>query len=223
MCCTNNIISPNQDVVSNTSNCPIVRSKIIPESIETKLLPDRVYKENRANWNANYTDGENFKQTNANWSLPVWNETMQLKNWNQQSQSATKNARKVSAKQHYLSVARYVAGQTTNLSSRNGDTDSNQSRLTMNGMIGPFSSAKYEEYNDNFWGPRENVENQTRQHYLSRNRFIAEQNSRIPYPSVYEQPNKSALQTNLFGTVLNVRGSGSGLHGRTDWAAKYLK
>lgn len=43
---------------------------------------------------------------------------MQLKNWNQQSQSATKNARKVSAKQHYLSVARYVAGQTTNLSSR---------------------------------------------------------------------------------------------------------
>lgn len=53
-----------------------------------------------------------------NWSLPVWNETMQLKNWNQQSQSATKNTRKVSAKQHYLSVARYVAGQTTNLSSR---------------------------------------------------------------------------------------------------------
>ncbi|KAL2714418.1 serine/threonine-protein kinase ICK isoform X1 [Vespula squamosa] len=151
-----------------------------------------------------------------NWSLPVWNETMQLKNWNQQSQSATKNARKVSAKQHYLSVA------------RNGDTDSNRSRLTMNGMIGPPTSEKYEEYNDNFWGPRENVENQTRQHYLSRNRFIAEPNSRMPYPNVYgthniKQPNKSALQTNLFGSVLNVRGSGGGLHGRTDWAAKYLK
>ncbi|KAI4493373.1 hypothetical protein M0802_009433 [Mischocyttarus mexicanus] len=205
----------------------LLGSKIVPESMETKLLPDRVYKENRANWNANYAEPDNFKQTNANWSLPVWSETMQLKNSNQQSQSATKNARKVSAKQHYLSVARYVAGQTTNLSSRNGDTDSHQSRVTMNGTIGPPSSEKYEQFNDSFWGPRENVENQTRQHYLPRNRYIAEQNSRMPYPSVYgtqniKPPNKSALQSNLFGSVLNVRGSG-GLHGKTDWAAKYLK
>lgn len=43
------------------------------------------------------------------------------------------------------------------------------------------------------------------------------------FSSPLEQPNKSALQTNLFGSVLNVRGSGGGLHGRTDWAAKYLK
>ncbi|XP_015188017.1 PREDICTED: serine/threonine-protein kinase ICK isoform X1 [Polistes dominula] len=202
----------------------LLGSKIVPESMETKLLPDRVYKENRANWNANYAEPDNFKQTNANWSLPVWNETVQLKNWNQQQQqqqlqSATKNARKVSAKQHYLSVARYVAGQTTNLSSRNGDTDSHESRVTMNGttMIGPPSSEKYEEFNDSFWGPRENVDNQTRQHYLPRNRFTSVYGTQNIKPQ-----NKSALQSNLFGSVLNVRGSG-GLHGRTDWAAKYLK
>ena len=96
--------------------CSRIRSKIIPDNSNTKLVPDRVYKENRANWKSNYTI-ENQKQTNANWSLPAWDEP-QPNNWNNQSQNNLKSARKVSAKQHYLSVARYVAGQSTNLPSR---------------------------------------------------------------------------------------------------------
>lgn len=47
----------------------------------------------------------------------MWNEQLSSRNWNE-SQTNMKNTRKVSAKQHYLSVARYVAGHSTNLSSR---------------------------------------------------------------------------------------------------------
>lgn len=82
------------------------------------LIPDRIYKENRVNWNANYQQPDNLKHGNANWSLPAWNEPPS-RVWNQSNQSnQMKNSRKVSAKQHYLSVARYVAGQSTNLPSR---------------------------------------------------------------------------------------------------------
>lgn len=70
------------------------------------------------NWNVNYQQPENLKHGNANWSLPAWNEPSS-RMWNQSNQSSQmKNSRKVSAKQHYLSVARYVAGQSTNLPSR---------------------------------------------------------------------------------------------------------
>lgn len=85
------------------------------------LIPDRVYKENRANWNTDYQQSDNLKYGNANWSLPVWKE-QSPRVWNQSNQSnqssQIRNSRKVSAKQHYLSVARYVAGQSTNLPSR---------------------------------------------------------------------------------------------------------
>jgi len=91
-----------------------IRSKIVPENSSTTLVPNRIYKENRANWNANY-QSDNF---HANWSLPTWKESPS-RIWNQSNQSnQMKNLRKVSAKQHYLSVARYVAGQSTNLPSR---------------------------------------------------------------------------------------------------------
>lgn len=70
------------------------------------------------NWNVNYQQPENLKPNNANWSLPPWNEPSS-RMWNHSNQSSQmKNSRKVSAKQHYLSVARYVAGQSTNLPSR---------------------------------------------------------------------------------------------------------
>lgn len=83
------------------------------------LVPDRLYKENHANWNTNYQQPDNLKHGNANWSLPVWKEPSS-RMWNNQSNQSNqmKSSRKVSAKQHYLSVARYVAGQSTNLSSR---------------------------------------------------------------------------------------------------------
>ncbi|XP_033208422.1 serine/threonine-protein kinase dyf-5-like isoform X2 [Belonocnema kinseyi] len=202
----------------------LLGSKIIPDNSNTKLVPDRVYKENRANWNSNYTI-DNQKQTNANWSLPAWDEP-HPNNWNNQSQNNIKSARKVSAKQHYLSVSRYVAGQSTNLPSRHGDTDSIRSRNVMNGGLINSPTEKIEEFTESFWTPRDSLENQTRQHYIARNRYIAEHTTTIPYATVYGtqniKPVNKNLQSNLFGGVLNTRPSG-GLHGRTDWAAKYLK
>ncbi|EFN69183.1 hypothetical protein EAG_09334 [Camponotus floridanus] len=205
----------------------LLGSKVSPENTSAMLIPDRIYKENRMNWNVNYQQPENLKHGNANWSLPAWNEPSS-RMWNQSNQSSQmKNSRKVSAKQHYLSVARYVAGQSTNLPSRNGDSDINRSKLLLNGFIGQTTSNKYEDFAESYWESRNSIENQTRQHYLARNRYIAEQNLRLPYPSVYgtqniKTTNKPTFQPNLFGNVFNAKASG-GPYGRTDWAAKYLK
>lgn len=68
--------------------------------------------------------------------------------------------------------------------SRNGDSDINRSKL-LNGFINQATSNKYEDFTESFWGSRNSIENQTRQHYLARNRYIAEQSLRLPYPSVY--------------------------------------
>ncbi|XP_011155492.1 serine/threonine-protein kinase dyf-5 isoform X2 [Solenopsis invicta] len=193
----------------------LLGSKIVPENPSATLIPDRVYKENRVNWNANYQQSDNL-HSNANWSLPTWKESPS-RMWNQSNQSnQTKNMRKVSAKQHYLSVA------------RNEDSDINQSKLLLNGFIGQATSNKYDDFTDSFWGPRNNIENQTRQHYLARNRYITEQSLRLPYPSVYgtqniKTTNKPMFQPNLFGNVFNAKTNSGPHHGRTDWAAKYLK
>ncbi|XP_078041506.1 serine/threonine-protein kinase dyf-5 isoform X1 [Augochlora pura] len=197
----------------------LLGSKIVPENVNVKLAPDRVYKENRANWNANYLP-DNLKQNN--WTLPSWNEPPPL-TWDQ-PQSTLKNGRKVSAKQHYLSVARYVAGPSTSLSSRNGDSDTNRPKLIRNLVGQPVE--KYEQFTDSFWVPRNSIENQTKQYYLPRNRYISDQTLRLPYPSVYGTQNiksttKVTLQPSVYGNSVNAKGSGS-LHGRIDWAAKYL-
>ncbi|XP_031841538.1 serine/threonine-protein kinase dyf-5 isoform X2 [Nomia melanderi] len=192
----------------------LLGSKIVPENVNVKLAPDRVYKENRANWNANYLP-ESLTQTN--WTLPAWNEPAAI-NWDQ-SQSSLKNGRKVSAKQHYLNVARYVAGPSTSLSSRNGDSDSSRPKLIRNLVAQPLE--KYEQFTDSFWVPRNSIENQPKQYYLPRNRYITDQTLRLPYPSVYETTNKGTLQPGIYGNAVNAKGSGS-LHGRIDWAAKYL-
>ncbi|XP_043590517.1 serine/threonine-protein kinase ICK isoform X2 [Bombus pyrosoma] len=200
--------------------------KIIPENVNAKLVPERLYKENRANWNANYLP-ENTRQSNGNWVLPAWNEPSTI-NWNQLQPSNAKNGRKASGKQHYIAVARYVAGPSASLASRNGDSDPNRPRLIRNLVGQPME--KYEEFTDSFWVPKNSVENQTRQYYIPRNRYLTDQTLRLPYPSVYgtqnissiENTNKGTHQPIAYGTVLNTKGSGS-LHGRTDWAAKYLK
>ncbi|XP_076383529.1 serine/threonine-protein kinase dyf-5 isoform X3 [Megalopta genalis] len=191
----------------------LLGSKIVPENVNVKLAPDRVYKENRANWNANYLP-DNLKQNN--WTLPSWNEPPPL-TWDQ-PQSTLKNGRKVSAKQHYLSVA------------RNGDSDTNRPKLIRNLVGQPVE--KYEQFTDSFWVPRNSIENQTKQYYLPRNRYITDQTLRLPYPSVYgtqniksihfvESTTKVTLQPSVYGNTVNAKGSGS-LHGRIDWAAKYL-
>ncbi|XP_071859141.1 serine/threonine-protein kinase ICK isoform X1 [Bombus fervidus] len=201
----------------------LLGSKIIPENVNAKLVPERLYKENRANWNANYLP-ENTRQSNGNWVLPAWNEPSTI-NWNQLQPSNVKNGRKASGKQHYIAVARYVAGPSASLASRNGDSDPNRPRLIRNLVGQPVE--KYEEFTDSFWVPKNSVENQTRQYYIPRNRYLTDQTLRLPYPSVYgtqniKNTNKGTHQPIAYGTVLNTKGSGS-LHGRTDWAAKYLK
>lgn len=75
--------------------------------------------------------------------------------------------------------------------SRNEDSDIGRSKLLLNGFIGQATSNKYEDFTESFWGPRNNIENQTRQHYLARNRYITEQSLKLPYPSVYGTQNIS--------------------------------
>ena len=97
----------------------VYRSKLIPENQQaTRLLSSRLYKENRVSWNEKSPEMESQKEFNTNWATPVWSERQPSRNWSQTQQGNFRNGRKVSAKQHYLSVARYVAGQSTNLSSR---------------------------------------------------------------------------------------------------------
>lgn len=58
---------------------------------------------------------ESVKQTNAKWAQPAWPEPAPAQNWTRVQPSLKSSSRKVSAKQHYLGVARYVAGQSTTL------------------------------------------------------------------------------------------------------------
>lgn len=68
---------------------------------------------------------------------------------------------------------------------RNGEVDMGRSRLLLNGMVAQPVSEKVDDSMDSFWGTRENLETQARQHYLVRNCYLSEQNNRMPYPSVY--------------------------------------
>ncbi|XP_012269283.2 serine/threonine-protein kinase dyf-5 [Athalia rosae] len=210
----------------------LLGGKILPDNSTTKLLPDRVYKENRSNWNTNYPNNHQegtIKQINTKWTQPAWNESIPGTNWTRGQSTMKSSTRKVSAKQHYLGVARYIAGQSTALPTRNGDADVARPRVTLNGIIPP-AIENLDETFESFGGSQDAIENQAKQHYLTRSRYVAGQSTRMPYPSVYgttsmgnsvEATNKTSLQSNLFGSVLNARSSG-GLHGRTDWAAKYL-
>jgi len=84
------------------------------------------------------------------------------------------------------------------LFSRNEDSDINRSKLLLNGFINQATANKYEDFTESFWEPRNNIENQTRQHYLARNRYITEQSLRLPYPSVYGTQNVSKYLTYIF-------------------------
>lgn len=85
----------------------------------------------------------------------------------------------------HLFICRKFNALILRLFLRNGDSDINRSKLLLNGLISQATSNKYEGFTESFWGSRNNIENQTRQHYLARNRYIAEQSLRLPYPSVY--------------------------------------
>lgn len=60
----------------------------------------------------------------------------------------------------------------------------------MRNLVGQ-SVEKYEEFTDSFWMPRNSIENQAKRYYIPRNRYIADQTLRLPYPSVYGTQNIS--------------------------------
>ncbi|XP_058792736.1 serine/threonine-protein kinase MAK-like isoform X2 [Phymastichus coffea] len=228
-----------------------------PEDSKNRLLPERVYKENRVNWNGNYlvnhiSDSQsNRKSANANWALPSWYGQVPHVNrpWNNNSFPGINmanhrllngvNGRRVSAKV----PARYVIAQSpSQLPSsslkkifRTSSEARSRSGLPLNGIsiagaaaLPAPSGDKLDELADAYWATKNGREHvpeltaaaashQQRQHLLARNRYVAEQNARQPYPSVYEANNKT-----LLNGYLNSRASGN-VHGRTDWTAKYLK
>ena len=71
---------------------------------------------------------------------------------------------------------------------RNGEivTVSPKSKMSGNNQEPPLNLEKLEnDLKDSYWTKRDTLENQMRQHFLARNRYIAEQNTRLPYPNVY--------------------------------------
>lgn len=59
------------------------------------------------------------------------------------------------------------------------------------GLINSPTTEKMEDFTESFWTPRDSLENQTRQHYIARDRYIAEQTTTIPYATVYGTQNIS--------------------------------
>ncbi|XP_026284833.1 serine/threonine-protein kinase MAK-like [Frankliniella occidentalis] len=136
-------------------------------------------------------------------------ENRQSANW-QLSSSYNADAfqpRKLSAKQHYLAVARYVAGQSTNITRGRDD-------LSLG--LGETPAALPE--NESSWNPSHSHIDSAKNHYLSKSRYISGHTTRLP---LHDFVNSGSELKNS-ATVGGSRQSG-GIHGRTDWAAKYLK
>ncbi|XP_034241338.1 probable serine/threonine-protein kinase DDB_G0268078 isoform X2 [Thrips palmi] len=134
-------------------------------------------------------------------------ENRQAANW-QLSSSYNSDAfqpRKLSAKQHYLAVARYVAGQSTNISRGRDEIG-----------LGLSETPAALPENESSWNQSHHAHmDSARNHYLSRSRYISGHSTRLPLHDFGSELKSSA-------TVGGTRQSG-GAHGRTDWAAKYLK
>ncbi|KAK3919546.1 Serine/threonine-protein kinase ICK [Frankliniella fusca] len=133
-------------------------------------------------------------------------ENRQSANW-QLSSSYNTDAfqpRKLSAKQHYLAVARYVAGQSTNIS---------RGREDISLGLGETPAALPE--NESSWNQPHSHIDSAKHHYLSRSRYISGHTTRLPLHDFVNSG--SELKTSA--TVGGSRQSG-GIHGRTDWAAK---
>nr|CAD7257385.1 unnamed protein product [Timema shepardi] len=134
-----------------------------------------------------------------------------------QSTNLVQGRRRVSAKQHYMTVARYVAGQSTNISKTREDSGIQMSaKENMRNMIDNSSSAWHQHGPDTI---------SAKQHYLSQSRYIAGQSTKLPLQNANgmlaagDMKGSRVPSSKLFG---GSRPS-AGVHGRTDWAAKYLK
>lgn len=138
-------------------------------------------------------------------------ENRQSANWPLSSSfnSDTFQPRKLSAKQHYLAVARYVAGQSTNISRGRDEIG-----------LGLSETPAALPENDTSWNQQSHHTHvdSARNHYLSRSRYISGHSTRLPLHDF----GNSGAELKGSATVGGSRQSG-GVHGRTDWAAKYLK
>ncbi|KAJ1531677.1 hypothetical protein ONE63_000346 [Megalurothrips usitatus] len=133
-------------------------------------------------------------------------ENRQATNW-QLSSSYNADAfppRKLSAKQHYLAVARYVAGQSTNISRGRDDVGLGLGET-------PAALPENESWNQSHHSHADSAKS----HYLSRSRYISGHTTRLP---LHDFVNSGSEMKNSAAVGGN-RQSG-GLHGRTDWAAK---
>nr|CAD7567689.1 unnamed protein product [Timema californicum] len=130
-----------------------------------------------------------------------------------QSTNLVQGRRRVSAKQHYMTVARYVAGQSTNISKTREDSGIQMSaKENMRNMIDNSSSAWHQHGPDTI---------SAKQHYLSQSRYIAGQSTKLPLQNANgmlaagDMKGSRVPSSKLFG---GSRPS-AGVHGRTDWAA----
>ncbi|XP_046995602.1 serine/threonine-protein kinase MAK isoform X2 [Schistocerca americana] len=150
--------------------------------------------------------------------------------------------KKLSAKEHYLSVARYVAGQSTNVS--RGKEEKIFSR-------DPFQQpilATEPEYKPSQWKRNENYQSSAtkksatltmKQPYFTQTQYILAPTSKVPLrnSNITNAANSDDSQEGEVGEMRSSRVSlhsgklfggivsqqTRGIPGRTDWAAKYLK
>ncbi|XP_049777101.1 serine/threonine-protein kinase dyf-5 [Schistocerca cancellata] len=150
--------------------------------------------------------------------------------------------KKLSAKEHYLSVARYVAGQSTNVS--RGKEEKIFSR-------DPFQQpilATEPEYKPSQWKRNENYQCSAtkksatltmKQPYFTQTQYILAPTSKVPLrnSNITNAANSDDSQEGEMGEMRSSRVSlhsgklfggivsqqTRGIPGRTDWAAKYLK
>ncbi|XP_021928258.1 LOW QUALITY PROTEIN: serine/threonine-protein kinase dyf-5 [Zootermopsis nevadensis] len=196
----------------------ILGGRILPPEPKSKGVKDWTHKENRPARHASYQHQPSAQSHTSQQQL----------------------RRKLSAKQHYLTVARYVAGQSTNINNGSRDGAVRQSANEHILSTRDYSPSLWSQQG-NYGGVVDTGGSMTaKQHYLTRSRYIAGQSTKLPlrnsnanamtYGSVdvgseVKSPHVSmSLQSNtLFaGPAIGPKHSG-GAHGRIDWAAKYLK
>nr|CAD7437502.1 unnamed protein product [Timema bartmani] len=133
------------------------------------------------------------------------------------STNLVQGRRRVSAKQHYMTVARYVAGQSTNISKTREDSGIQMSaKENMRNMTDNSSAAWNQQGPDNI---------SAKQHYLNQSRYIAGQSTKLPLQNANGMLAAGDMKGSRIPSSKLFGGSrpSAGVHGRTDWAAKYLK
>ncbi|XP_063215761.1 serine/threonine-protein kinase dyf-5 isoform X2 [Bacillus rossius redtenbacheri] len=120
-------------------------------------------------------------------------------------QRASPGIKRLSAKQHYLSVARYVAGQSTNVT-RGGQEWAEEQGLKIRGL------------DAGLWLARPNADPlvSAKKHYLGQTRYIAGHGTKLR-----DLTGGVVVATDSAkGTRVPSGRPSAGAHGRTDWAAK---